>query len=56
MHLRKLLNKPYHENPDKLIITSPPIDTAPPIAKSIVQLPTKQKQGQPTGHAKKRAK
>ena len=55
-YLWKLLSKFYHKNPDKLTATSPPIDTAPLMAKPTIQLPTKWKQGQPIRRVKKRAK
>ena len=56
-HLRKLLSKFHQENPDKPTATSPPVDTAPPMARPTVK-PTaanKQKRGRPakTGANKK---
>ena len=56
-HLRKLICLFHKDHPDKPTATSPAIDTAPPMARSTVKLPAKQKQGQPAkGRATKRVK
>ena len=55
-HLRKLISLFHEDHSNKPTATFPAINTAPPIARLTVKLPAKRKQGQPTGHAKKRAK
>ena len=56
-HLRKLLSNFHRDNSDKPTATSPPIDTAPPMARPAVKPAgaTKQKRGRPakTGANKK---
>ena len=56
-HLRKIV-KAYHEgNPTKPTATSPPIDTAPPMAKPTVKPKSKRKRGRPaTSTRSKKAK
>ena len=56
MHLRKMVSTFYKGHPEKPIVTSAPLDSAPPMAKSTIQLLAKQKQGRSTGCAEKRAK
>ena len=56
MHLRKMVNTFHKDHPEKPTATSVPLDSAPPMAKPTIQLPTKQKRGRPTGRTKKRAK
>ena len=56
MHLRKMVSTFHKDHPEKSTTTSAPLDSAPPIAKLMTQLLTKQKRGQPSGRAKKRAK
>ena len=56
MHLRKRVSTFYKDHPEKSTLTSAPLDSAPPMAKPMTQLPTKRKRGQPSGCAKKRAK
>ena len=48
-HLRKLLSKFHRKNPTKSTATSPPVDSAPPIARPTVKPigTTKQKRGRP---------
>ena len=61
-HLRKLISLFYKNHHDKPTTTSLAINTAPPMARSIVRLiaiasaPPKQKQGQPANSTNKRAK
>ena len=52
-HLKKLISLFHKDHSDKLIATSPAIDTVPPIARLIVKLPAKQKQRRPTRCTKK---
>ena len=56
MHLRKMVSTFYNNHPEKPIVTSAPLDSAPPMPKPTTQLLAKQKREQPLGHAKKRAK
>ena len=56
MHLRKMVSTFHKDHPKKPTATSAPLDSAPPMAKPTIQLPAKQKRGQPIGYAKKRAK
>ena len=56
MHLRKMVSTFHKNHPEKPTATSTPLDSAPPMAKPTVQLPTKQKRRQLTRHAKNRAK
>ena len=53
-YLRKLISSFHKDQPDKPTATSLAIDNAPPMARPTK--PLKQKQGRPTGHAKKRTK
>ena len=56
-HLKKLISCFYKEHPEKPIVTSPPINSAPPMARPIIRtILLKQKQGRPAGGASKRAK
>ena len=54
-YLWKLLSKFQHENLNRSTATSPPIDTAPPMARLIVKRtePLKRKQGRSTRRTKK---
>ena len=57
-HLRKFISSFHKDHPDKLIVTSPAIDIAPPTARPTVK-PTellKKKRGQPANSTNKRAK
>ena len=56
-HLKKLISCFHKEHPKKPTATSPPIDSAPPMARLTVR-PTllKQKRGRPAGSANKGAK
>ena len=56
MHLRKMVNTLHKDQPEKPIATSAPLDSAPLMAKPTIQLPAKQKRGQPTRRATKRNK
>ena len=57
-HLRKLISLFYKDHPDKAIVTSPAINTAPPIARPTVKptKPLKRKQGRLANSTNKRAK
>ena len=57
-HLRKLISSFYKDHPNKPTVTSPTIDTKPPIARLTVTptKPLKQKRGRPTNSTNKRAK
>ena len=57
-HLRKLINLSHKDYPDKLVVTSPAINTVPPIARPTVKPTelTKQKQRWSTISTNKRAK
>ena len=56
-HLKKLISCFHKEHPKKPIATSPPIDSASPMARPTVRpIPLKRKRGQPAGGASKRAK
>ena len=56
MYLRKMVSTFYKDYLEMPTAISAPLDSAPPMAKPTIQLPTKQNRGRPTGHAKKRAK
>ena len=56
IHLRKMVSTFYKDHPKKPTATSAPLDSAPPMAKPIIQFSPKRKQGRPTECAKKRAK
>ena len=47
MHLQEIVNTFYKTHSEKPTIVSAPLDSALPMAKPIVKLPTKQKQGRP---------
>ena len=53
--LRKIINSFHNNHPKKLTPTSPPINSAPPIARPTVRpnLTLKRKQGRPAGDASK---
>ena len=56
-HLKKLINFFYKDYPEKPTASSPPINSAPPMARPTVRpTPLKQKRGQPVGDASKCAK
>ena len=44
MHFQKMVNNFHEDYLEKLTATSVPLDSAPPIAKPTIQLPTKEKQ------------
>ena len=56
MHLRKIISAFHKDHPEKPTATSPPLDSAPPIAKPSVKLlvnpSVKQKQSRPIGSTK----
>ena len=56
MHLRKMVNSFHKDHPEKPTAISAPLDSAPPMAKSTVQLSAKQKQRRPTRRVKKHNK
>ena len=56
MHLRKIVSTFYKDHPKKPTATSAPLDSTPPMAKPIIQLPTKQKWRGSIERTKKRAK
>ena len=56
MHLRKMVSTFHKDYSEKPIAISTLLDSALPMAKSTIQLPTKRKRGRLTGHAKNRAK
>ena len=56
MHLRTMVSTFHKDHPEKLTATSIPLNSASPMAKLMIQLPAKQKQGQPTGRATKPTK
>ena len=56
MHLRSMISIFHKDYPEKLTAISILLDSAPPMAKPTIQLSAKQKQGQLTRYAKKRAK
>ena len=56
MHLRKIVSIFYKDYPEKPIVTSAPLDSAPPMAKPTTQLSAKRKRRRPSRCAKKRAK
>ena len=59
-HLKKLISSFHKDHPEKPTATSPPIDSAPPMARPTVKptakATTKRKQGRPANSASKRAK
>ena len=56
MYLRKMVSTFHKDYPEKPTAISAPLDSALPMAKPIIQLPAKQKQGRPIGCATKRTK
>ena len=56
MHLRKIVSTFQRDHLEKPTVTLVSLDSALPMAKPIIQLPTKRKQGQPIRRAKKHAK
>ena len=54
MHLRKMVSTFHKDHLEKPIATPTPLDFAPSMAKPTIQLPTKRKQRQLTGCAKKK--
>ena len=49
-HLRRLVTAYHKDNPEKLTVTSAPVDTAPPMARpSAPPRPTAKKRGRPAG-------
>ena len=58
-HLRKLISSFHKDHPEKPTATSPPVDSAPPMARPTVKPArpiTKRKRGRPANSANKRAK
>ena len=58
-HLRKLISSFHKDHPEKPTATSPPVDSAPPMARPTVKPArpiTKRKQGRPANSANKQAK
>ena len=59
-HLKKLISSFHKDPPEKPIGTSPPIDSAPPMARPTIKptakATTKQKRGRPANSTSKRAK
>ena len=56
-HLKKLISCFHKKHPEKPTATSPPINSAPPMARPTVRpTPLKRKRGRPAGGASKRAK
>ena len=59
-HLKKLISSFHKDHPEKPTATSPPIDSAPPMARPTVKptakATTKRKRGRPANSASKRAK
>ena len=53
IHLRKIVSTFHKNHPEKLTATLAPLDSAPLMAKLMIQLPAKQKRGRPTGGATK---
>ncbi len=56
IHLRKLISTFHKEHPEKLIATSPPLDSAPTMARPTIPKEPKQKRGHPSKGANKRGK
>ena len=56
IYLRKMVSTFYKDHPKKSTATPAALDSAPPIAKPMIQLLAKQKQGQPTRRAIKHIK
>ena len=56
MYLRKMVSTFHKDLPEKPTATSAPLDSASPMAKLTMQLPTKQKRGRLTERAIKRTK
>ena len=56
IHLRKMVNTFHKDHPEKLTIPSAPLDSTSPMAKLIIQLPTKRKWGRLKRCTTKRAK
>ena len=56
MHLRKMISTFYKDYSEKPTVSSPTLNTAPPMARLKVKLPAKKKQGQLKKCATKRAK
>ena len=57
--LRKLISSFHKDHPEKPTATSPPVDSAPPMARPTVKLArpiTKRKRGRPANSVNKRAK
>ena len=51
-----MVNTFHNNHPEKPTATSAPLDSAPPIAKPMIQLSAKQKWGRLTGRTTKRTK
>ncbi len=54
IHLRKLISTFHKEHPEKPTVTSPPLDSAPPMARLTIPKEPKRKHGQPSKGANKR--
>ena len=57
MHLRKMISAFHKDHPEKPTATSPPLDSAPPMAKPSIKPPvkpsTKRKRGRPISSTKR---
>ncbi len=56
IHLRKLISTFHKEHPEKSIATSPPLDSAPPMARPTIPKEPKQKRGRPSKGANKQGR
>ncbi len=56
IHFRKLISTFHKEHPEKPTSTSPPLDSAPPIARPTIPKELKQKHGRPSKGANKQGR
>ncbi len=56
IHLRKLISTFHKEHPEKLIATSPLLDSAPPMARPTIPKEPKRKRGRPSKGVNKRGR
>ena len=56
IHLRKLISTFHKEHPEKPTATSPPLDSAPPMARPTIPKEPKQKRSRPSKGANKRGR
>ncbi len=56
IHLRKLISTFHKEYPEKPTATSPPLDSAPPMARPTIPKEPKRKRGRPSKGANKRVR